>query len=364
MLRVEMIAARQGDCLWTSYGAGAAEHHLIVDGGPEKAKVLRAAVERKMEADPGRGLHIDLLVVTHIDDDHIGGVLDLLENVPSGLTIGEVWFNAYRHLVPPDKLGEEQAERLSELLDGLVARGTLKWNASFGGKAAVVAEGGSLPRLCRQDGLVLTLLSPDQGQLVKLAGAWKEVVKEAEGTEAKDEPTDRLGRNDPWPPNIPALARARFYEDRKEANGSSIAFLLEYGKIRILFAADSFPGRILKSLGRLTCSKPVKLDAYKLSHHGSKKNNSSDLLRSVSCSTYLISTDGSYSGHPDAEALARVLMDGGPNPLLIFNAKAKFTDRWNGPKELKGSPPFRTRYPDDPTSISIRFDGSPSPTIE
>ncbi|MCP3414238.1 MBL fold metallo-hydrolase [Bradyrhizobium brasilense] len=364
MLRVEMIAARQGDCLWISYGPREAEHHLIVDGGPEKAKVLRAAVERRMEADPSRRLHIDLLVVTHIDDDHIGGVLDLLEHIPDGLTIGEIWFNAYRHLVPPDKLGEEQAERLSELLDGLVARGTLKWNTAFGGKAAVVAEGGELPRLCRQDGLVLTLLSPDQGQLIKLAGAWKEVLKGAEGAEAKEEPKDLLGRNDAWPPDIPTLARARFCEDRKEANGSSIAFLLEYGDIRVLFAADSFPGRILASLGRLTCSKPVKLNAYKLSHHGSKKNNSSDLLRSVSCSTYLISTDGSYSGHPDAEALARVLVSGGPNPLLIFNARTKFTTRWNGPRELKRSPPFRTRYPDDPMSISIRFDGSHAPTIE
>jgi beta-lactamase superfamily II metal-dependent hydrolase len=364
MLRVEMIAARQGDCLWISYGSRGAEHHLIVDGGPEKAKVLRAAVERKIEADPCRRPHIDLLVVTHLDDDHIGGVLDLLERIPDGLTIGEVWFNAYRHLVPPDKLGEQQAERLSGLLDGLVARGTLKWNASFCGKAAVVAEGGELPKLCGQDGLVLTLLSPDQGQLVKLAGAWKEVLKEAEGAEAKEEPEDRLGRNDDWPPDITALARARFYEDRKEANGSSIAFLLEYGHIRILFAADSFPGRILTSLGRLTCSKPVKLDAYKLSHHGSKKNNSSDLLRSVSCSTYLISTDGSYFGHPDAEPLACILVSGGSNPLLIFNARTKSTTRWNGPKELKGSPPFRTRYPDDPMGISIRFDGSPAPTIE
>lgn len=364
MLRVEMIAARQGDCFWISYGSGGAEHHLIIDGGPEKAKALRAVVERKMEADPGRRLHVDLLVVTHIDDDHIGGVLDLLEHVPDGLTIGEVWFNAYRHLVPPDKLGEEQAERLSRLLDGLVARGTLTWNASFGGEAAVVTEGGELPRLCRRDGLVLTLLSPDRDQLAKLAGAWKEVLEEAKGAVAGDQPNDRLGRNDAWPPNIPALAIARFHEDRKEANGSSNAFLLEYGEVRILFAADSFPGRILKSLGRLACSKPVKLDAYKLSHHGSRRNNSSDLLRSVSCSAFLVSTDGSYSGHPDFEALARVLVDGGPNPLLIFNARTKFTCRWSGPEKLKGSPPFRTRYPDGPTGITIRFDGSPSPTIE
>ncbi len=108
----------------------------------------------------------------------------------------------------------------------------------------------------------------------------------------------------------------------------------------------------------------MKLDAYKLSHHGSKKNNSSDLLRRVSCSTYLISTDGSYSGHPDAEALARVLVDGGSNPLLIFNASTKFTTRWNGPKELKGAPPFRTCYPVGPFGASICFDGSTAPTIE
>jgi beta-lactamase superfamily II metal-dependent hydrolase len=336
-----MLPARQGDCLWFSYGPAQTPHNLVLDGGPERSRVLLSRVESMLAASPDRKLHIDLLVVTHVDNDHIGGVLELVENFPAGLSIGDVWFNAYRHLLPPDRLGPDQGERLAAALDARKQ----PWNEAFQEKAVVIPDQGALPRLVRQDGLTITLLGPDRSQLVKLAKVWKDVVAEEEQA-AKPEESDRLGRNDPWPPDLPALAQQKFRSDRGEANGSSITFLVEYDGKRVLCAADAFSGRLIDSLDRLPDGEaPLPLDALKLSHHGSAKSTSSDLLRKVACNQYLISSNGSYFGHPDAEAMARVLLHGGENPKLVFNYKAKYSERWTD-KKIKGAPQYATRYPD------------------
>jgi hypothetical protein len=308
-----------------------------------------------LAASPDGKLHIDLLVVTHVDNDHIGGVLELMEGFPAGLSIGDVWFNAYRHLLPPDQLGPDQGERLACALDELKQ----PWNVAFRKKAVVIPDKGALPRLVRRDGLAITLLGPDRSQLVKLAKVWEDVVAEEEHADGKPQKSDRLGRNDPWPPDLPALAEQRFRPDKGVANGSSIAFLVEYNRKRILCAADAFSGRLVNSLDRLShAQERLPLHALKLSHHGSAKSTSTELLRKVACNQYLISSNGAYSGHPDAEAMARVLLHGGKHPKLVFNYNAKYTARWTD-KRIKRAPKYATRYPrDGEEGIVIDFDAA------
>jgi beta-lactamase superfamily II metal-dependent hydrolase len=343
VLKLAMLPARQGDSLWITYGPQDAQHHLLIDGGPERSDILRSRICKRLNI--ARTLHIDLLVVTHVDNDHIGGVLELLEDLPHGLTFGDIWFNAYRHLLPPDVLGPDQGDRLSEVLD---KRG-LPWNVAFGGGPVVIPSTGDLPRLKREDGLVLTLLGPDRDDLKRLHEKWCKVVNEkgeAEETASERKPEDILGRHDVWPPDISELARKDFESDRGEANGSSIALLVEYDTKSILCAADAFAGRIASSLDRLPVGEErLKLDAFKLSHHGSRKSTSSDLLKRVACSSFLISTNGSYFGHPDAEAMARVLIHGGKNPEFVFNSSGPYASRWTDPK-IRNAPTFRTRFPD------------------
>ncbi|MFC7699449.1 ComEC/Rec2 family competence protein [Bradyrhizobium sp. GCM10028915] len=341
MFRLAMLPARQGDCLWFSYGSEQSPHHLVIDGGPERSRVLLSRVEQMLAASPNRKLHIDLLVVTHVDNDHIGGVLELLENLPTGLSFSDIWFNAYRHLLPPDRLGPDQGERLAAVLD---AR-RLPWNEAFHRRAVVIPDEGALPRIVRQDGLALTLLGPDRSQLAKLAKVWEDVVAEEEQATGERQEGDLLGRGDPWPPDLAALAQRRFRPDVGEANGSSIAFLVEYQGKCILCAADAFSGRLINSLDRLPQQEErISLDAFKLSHHGSAKSTSSELLGKVACNQYLISSNGSYFGHPDAEAMARVLLHGGKNPKLVFNYRAEHSERW-ADRKIRKAPRYTTQYP-------------------
>ena len=97
-------------------------------------------------------------MVTHVDADHIAGVLDLLADEALGFSARDVWFNGYRHLPDehPATLGPVQGERLT----GLLLRRRLPWNAAFEGSAVMVPDQGPLPRVALPGGLVLTLLSP------------------------------------------------------------------------------------------------------------------------------------------------------------------------------------------------------------
>jgi len=345
MLKLTLLPARQGDCLWITYGREEAAHHLVIDGGPEKAGTLRSHIQSRMTAAPDRKLHIDLLVVTHVDNDHIGGVLEVIENLPSGLTIGEIWFNAYRHLLPPDKLGPPQGDRLSKALDRL--QPAVPWNVGFDEGPVVIPDQGALPRRTRQDGMTITLLGPDRPQLARLAGVWAKVVAEEEMTvKGKREADDLLGRKEPWPPDITTLAQRKFQSDTGEANGSSIALLVEYDGKRILCAADAHAVPLANALTRLPDEEErIRLSAFKLSHHGSRKSTSSELLKLVACERYLISTDGSYFGHPDPEAIARVLVNAGKNPKLIFNYDVSFTNR-SKKGRVRGAPAYESVFPE------------------
>jgi hypothetical protein len=77
----------------------------------------------------------------------------------------------------------------------------------------------------------------------------------------------------------------------------------------VLLGADAHPGAIetsLRSLGASEASR-YKLDCFKVSHHGSKANTSPELLKIIDCTCFAFSTDGSRHGHPDPEAIARIL---------------------------------------------------------
>lgn len=367
MFTITMLPARQGDCLWIEYGdeSGATPHRILIDCGTSSTydKALKAHLEAL-----GPDLYIDLFIVTHIDTDHIGGVLELLENPPAGLRIGQVWFNAWRHLEPDalDLLGPIDGEILSVQLD----RTGWKWNTSFRqkGHAAAVRSSGPLRSYRLPGSMTLTLLSPGTEQLRRLRDNWETVIRQ-EGL-APGEPSTRLrekaarkgvkldflGPADP----VRAWADAETDLDETPANGSTIAVLAEReeedGTTKsCLLAGDAYAPVLAAGIQRLAEERGeprLRVDAFKLPHHGSRRNVTRELLEGVDCRRYLFSSDGTIYKHPDPEAVARVILYGGPRPILTFNCRTKFTEPWANPAYLR-----RHRY-------SVEFgDGSATVTL-
>jgi glyoxylase-like metal-dependent hydrolase (beta-lactamase superfamily II) len=354
MFQIELLAAGCGDCIWIEYGDPGAPHIVLIDGGVGETKdeiadrVRRAAEQRHVSK-----LQIDLLVVTHIDTDHIGGILPLLEEGSIGVGFDDIWFNGDRQL--SNLLGPAEGDRFSKLL--YEQRHRLPWNAKFGGAAIGPSPQGDLPEK-EFHGLRLTVLGPTPKRLKNLAERWQEVMGEFEKLPlpVSAERPDLMGRRDEWPPQW----RESRATDHSPANGSSIALLAEYESKAVLLAGDAFASDVENSLKRLQKQRhqgdqPIELAAFKVSHHGSASNLSQRLVEQVSCQNYLISTDGSTHMHPDHLALLRILKYSRERPNLVFNYESETTRDWGERKaDLPPQfPDFDTTYPSAGGGIAI-----------
>lgn len=331
MIRIEMLPALYGDCIWLSYGKSEKSlRHVLIDTGFEAcSKLLR---QRMLDEEK---LALELFVMTHIDADHIEGSVFLLqdEDVAKPKRIKEVWFNGWKHIegFQKDALGAKQGEYFS----ALIGARKLKWNKAFSGKAVVVPEKGKLPVKKLAGGMKLTLLSPTPDRLAKLRSYWtkdlKKVLKPGDEKKAmalldKDKKfaLDALGGST----NVPKLVKKKFSEDKAQANGSSIAFLAEYEGRRMLFTGDAHPSVLVGTIDRLLGKKKsLPLDVFKLAHHGSRANLSPELVSRLACDHVLVSSNGQKFNHPDPEAIARVI-DGFPKVTVHFNYESKFTKPW------------------------------------
>jgi hypothetical protein len=73
----------------------------------------------------------------------------------------------------------------------------------------------------------------------------------------------------------------------------------------------------------------LRLDVFKLPHHGSRNNVHRELVEAVDCDRWLMSTDGTRFKHPDAEAVARIIrFSTSPKPLLTFNVPSTYNGWW------------------------------------
>lgn len=346
-MRLHVLPALHGDAMWLEYGKDDGGG-VLIDGGP-KSKATTERVRRILEDGKRR---TELILITHIDADHITGVLDTLVDPAPKLEVGDVWFNSWRHL-PSDTLGAKQGQLLSQ---AITAR-RMPWNQAFEQQAVEVPDAGPLPRVILEGGLTLTLLSPTRKELAALKPVWKREVERAglvPGVFAETEKApDSLGSQSL---NLQELAGRPFRPDRSAANGASIAVLAEHDGKSVLLAADAHADVLETQLGRLAAERgvdAVHIDVAKLSHHGSRHNLSSGLLATIACDRWVFSTNGAIFAHPDPETIARLVVDR-PGGELIFNYRSESTERFDSPR-LARAFGYRTTYPGRDPGISIEI---------
>jgi len=352
MYRIEMLPARQGDCLWIEYGSAADPNRILIDGG---VVGTYDALKEKVEQVPKAKRVFELMVVSHVDRDHIEGLIKLLNDKSLGIKINEIWYNGWKHVAQADQLGALQGE----FLTGLIVDRDIPWNTTFNEGAIVVKD--DLPTVSLDGGMKITLLSPTVDGLASLRSLWESEVKK-NGIDPGDAdaaldymyehrkefiPADQLGTKKI---DVDKLADSKFKNDSSKANGSSIAFLAEYDGKSCLFAGDAHSPVTQESIEALledSGDSRYAIDAFKISHHGGKTNLSSSLLDVLDCPRYLISTDGSHFQHPHPESVARILRHGGDKPELIFNYVSDFNKVWDSTK-LRREYKYETQYPATP----------------
>ena len=395
MLKLQMLPAGCGDCLWLEYGKGAAKRYVIIDGGlTDTATALRQRIDKARRERGVDTLDIELLVVTHIDNDHILGIIDLLKEETPGLRVKDIWFNGRPQLMglptPPrsgrrkrratadgpadlmggaddgddadedeldasdaaapvsaaDLLGPQQGDQLSQVL----AARDLPWNkhALWKGGAVMIPDSGSLPSVKLAGNLKLTVLGPTIERLYKLCTVWVDVLGGNEGNaDAGAGPDDLLGRRDAWPP----VWKDGEGRDPSAANGSSIMLLAEFDGHALLLSGDGYAPDIAAAIERVRAERhhaaPFPLDAFKLSHHGSENNLTRDVLEGIDCRRFIVSTNGTVHHHPDHQALLRILRYVPARPELLFNCRADTTQPWEEKKSdvTRKFQDYDTRFP-------------------
>jgi hypothetical protein len=334
--RVDLLPARRGDCLWIEYGDPQHPQRLLIDGG---TRGTVREIRRRLRRLPADQRRFELLVVTHVDADHIEGVLELLGDPGLDVSFDDIWFNGWRHLPGSgfEDFGPVQGERLTTLLD----RPAVPWNEheQFSKGSVSISEVGPLPTCMLPDGMKLTLLSPGAPQLAELRPVWERECRKA-GLDPSQAPPPPPPVAPPsgfeafGPPDVEALANAPFEGDGSEANGTTIAMLAEFDGRRVLLAGDAYADVLLDGLRRLVGpgeNDRLQLDAFKLPHHGSKANINREILAKVDCPRYLFSTNGGGRRlrHPNQEAVARVIKFGGQAVQLIFNYRQVYNAVWD-----------------------------------
>lgn len=388
MFRIDMLPAAHGDCLWLEFGDTGSPRRVLIDGGTSHTyKHLFERLNRLAPTDR----HFELFVITHIDADHIEGAIRLLRDAANlGVTFARIWFNGQAQLDKVPKVGQMlgavQGEYLSLLITDLEeASGKPLLNVGLGDPGdfvGVVGEPLVLPHIELAGGLSLTVLSPDIQRLRNLALEWDKVLAEFDIGQGSDgdaifrhklqqakrlrgmtEPATGRGAPEPEeePDDAPALEPKRsrgpmlgdsdrsLGSDTSPANGSSIALLAEHADGSALLSGDAFAPVLAASIQQLLADRGksrLKIDAFKLPHHGSAANLSLELLELLSAKHYLISTNGASFGHPHDLTIDTLIEhhNGRGKPQLHFNYHSASTGPW-APKATQKSGGFVSHYP-------------------
>jgi hypothetical protein len=254
MLTFEAVRALHGDSLLLHFGTTAQPRLVVIDGGPPgvfndalRPRLEELRTERGLAA--GKPLPIDLMMVSHIDDDHIVGLRDLMSDLkdtkdakqPLPWKITRFWHNAFDDLVSNDEVGAASVAEAASLasvgnefdhLDG----GAVLASVANGRELAQLIEAFGLEGNTPFDGLVqighdpikignltLTVLAPDKKRLKKLQTKWNKEIKAIIAKEKKTK-ADKA-----------ALAA---FTDTSVHNLSSIVMLAEADGKRMLLTGD------------------------------------------------------------------------------------------------------------------------------
>lgn len=333
---LEALKAKYGDCLLLHYGPRDAPRTILIDGGP--GGVYRSAFRPRLEKlRQERGLaeddalEIPLLMVSHIDDDHINGVLDLTEDLiekdadgrPLPYRIETLWHNSF------DDIAGNSSDQLFQAAAAALGAGGAVGPASVGGAvagtvggagrrlehpgqaiAASVLQGRELRNAAQRlgipvnvpfEGLILApgpdddaaqgSLDLDHGLTFRILGPPRDRVRKLQ--KEWDDYLEEKGL-------AAATAEAVGFVDNSVFNLASIVVLAEMEDRRILLTGDARGDDILQGLrdAGLLDDGTFHVDVLKLPHHGSDRNVETDFFRTVTADHYVISGNG-HHGNPE-----------------------------------------------------------------
>ncbi len=359
-MKIQAFHAKDGDCLLIR---GEHDTVILVDGG--RGDAFKKNVSSRLQL-PTLGTDIDLVYVSHIDNDHLSGILELVKNKvawdvfdfhqgeddftsgPPALdrpaAIKQIWHNGFAELVD-DHDGtieraldlatrtlslSEPAFELFELYENLTTgvKDTLELNyrLRFGRMEGIL----NLPS-AREDKLMVLseanethrvgefevrVLGPTVKELEALRVFWNEWLERNDLDvpklrEAAEEESRTLGTSEERALLGILLNQAdklgEGSEGVTEPNVASLTLLVDDGSHRVLLTGDARSEELLSGLrqhGLVTDTEGLHVDVLKVQHHGAAGNVTEEFCKLVTADHYIFCANGSHS-NPE-----KVVLDG------------------------------------------------------
>jgi hypothetical protein len=346
---LDIRRARKGDCLLLHFGSKDDPGLVMIDGGPKnvynphlRPRIEQIRAARKLAKEDS--LLVDLLMISHVDDDHIQGILDLTKEEitamqarrPRLLNVQSFWHNSFDELIghepkeltasmqshfglaavsgsgelPDDKkieVEENSAEDDVEVItSGLKVLASIEQgfrlrqdadalgfprNPELNGKLIIARKGGKPISIAQ--GLKFTVIGPMEPEIQALFEKHQKWLEE-------------LKKKGKSPPE--ALAA---FIDKSVPNLSSIVVLAEVGGKRMLLTGDARGDKILEGLQLAGLLGPgetskITVDLLKVPHHGSANNLDEVFFERILANHYVFSGNGEH-GNPEREAMEMLL---------------------------------------------------------
>jgi beta-lactamase superfamily II metal-dependent hydrolase len=320
VIKLHVVQAEFGDCLILESGVGKNSTTLLIDGGPYQTfeKHLKSTLQKL----PIEG-KLDLVVLSHIDNDHIIGLLDMLEEIKTQreegtkelVKISKLWHNSFNDLLQTDEdpnkflknffltmnfRSMEEQKKMESSIASIIMKGfqqatdltslanflKIPLNPEFD-KLVLIED---VPKSIKFKDITFRILGPTKKNLEKLREEWK----------------DWLDKNKL---NVNLEFELLQILDKSVPNLSSIMLLLEINNRKILFTGDGSGDDIIKVLTRNTMLDKqgrFHVDILKVPHHGSDRNVSPEFFNTVIADYYVISANG-RDDNPSVDTLKWII---------------------------------------------------------
>lgn len=392
-MKIQVFQSDEGDCLLVT---GADGKRILCDGG--MANSFKQFVAGNLAKIPKKE-KIDIVYVSHIDSDHIAGILEMMNNavawkvhdyqvknvdpnhkapkVPRPPSIGGIWHNAF-HELTKDNTGEIEdllaasavvlsGSSLPDLRDAAMMNQNLATsvresinltrrvgdgqlgipvNKPAAGKLMLVRDTSKSIAL---GGMKLFIIGPFTQDLDKLRKDWnkwldanKKALKSIRTESAKTERD--LGMNEVDELLGPLFTQAKKFGDRTAVTPPNLASLMFYVEEKksgrtLLLTGDGHADDVIKGLGhnkKLDKNGKLHVDVLKVQHHGSEYNMTKPFAESITADHYIFCGNGGDE-NPDLETI-KVLVAA----RLGDGTKRKFKFWFNSHSSIaagkKGSP--------------------------
>lgn len=309
-IRINMIRARSGDAFIVSVLSTPRPWLGVIDGGPPGigTRPLVPLINKVINETPGHAAAVDLMAVTHVDEDHIGGILDLVRAYRAGnvrFEIRAAWHNSFQDLTGDEATVSDAAlrDRMSRFIE---ADGRIIDPEAASVVVASISQGADLRDLLAE--LNLSGNPPVGGLLMRghkpVVEGWPEIHILGPSPEQVDALRRYWDREVNQQRNaFTAAAHAAAAIDQSITNRSSLVFLLSHGGKSALFTGDARSDEVVASLhhqGLLDRRGEMHVDALKVPHHGSARSCGVELFKTVIADHYLISGNGRH-GNPSLQ---------------------------------------------------------------